>query len=186
MPHRLTPLPPSEFSPEQRALYEDVQQVLPLKFSRIQTQTEQGALLGPWNPIIHEPAIGSAIWNLAKVLIVQARLPPNVREVAILTVGAHFNAAYEKYAHSRLAEPVLGAAKVAALSAGRRPPDLSEEEACAFDVARGLMQSGPLPESVYSSAIQFFGQHGVNELIFLIGFYAFVSVVLNGFDEKVP
>ncbi|KAL1988303.1 hypothetical protein VTN96DRAFT_278 [Rasamsonia emersonii] len=139
--HRLTPLLPSELSPEQKALYEDVQ---------------------------------------------QARLPPNVREVAILTLAAHFSAAYERYAHTTLAEPVLGAAKVAALSAGRRPPDLSAEEACAFDIAKGLMQGGPLPESLYSSAVRFFGPHGARELIFLIAFYGLVSVVLNGFDVQVP
>lgn len=48
--HRLTPLLPSELSPEQKALYEDVQQVHPSKFSRIQTQTEQGAFSGPGIP----------------------------------------------------------------------------------------------------------------------------------------
>ena len=64
-----------------------------------------GALMGPWNPWLHEPAVGSAMWGLTKALSGGAStLPDPCRQVAILVTGAHFHAAYEVYAHAAVAQ----------------------------------------------------------------------------------
>jgi hypothetical protein len=34
--------------------------------------------------------------------------------------------------------------------------------------------------------VETFGQHGANELIYLVGLYALVSMTLNGFNVPVP
>jgi len=60
--------------------------------------------MGPWNPWLHEPSIGKAIWDLTLVMTARAVLPDNVRQLAILAVGARFDAAYEIYAHIAVAE----------------------------------------------------------------------------------
>ena len=43
-----------------------------------------------------------------------------------------------------------------------------------------------LPEPLYALAVKTFGQHGANELIYLVGLYALVSCTLNGFNVPVP
>lgn len=43
-----------------------------------------------------------------------------------------------------------------------------------------------LPELIYRQTVKAFGQHGAAELIYLVGFYCFISVTLNGFDVPVP
>jgi 4-carboxymuconolactone decarboxylase len=43
-----------------------------------------------------------------------------------------------------------------------------------------------LPEPLYRLAVKTFGQHGTNELIYLVGLYALVSTTLNGFNVPVP
>jgi hypothetical protein len=65
---------------------------------------EDGALMGPWNPWLHEAHIGKPIWELTNALSQQSRLPDPARQIAILVTGAHFRAAYEIYAHVAIAE----------------------------------------------------------------------------------
>ena len=73
-------------------------------FNAFKVEREDGALMGPWNPWLHEPAIGKAIWNLTLAMTANAALPDNARQIAILVVGARYNAAYELYAHVAVAE----------------------------------------------------------------------------------
>jgi alkylhydroperoxidase family enzyme len=69
----------------------------------------------------------------------QSNLPDPARQVAILVTGAHFRAAYEIYAHVAVAEhDKLPDAKLATIVAGQRPPDLTRDEAVAYDVAAAL------------------------------------------------
>jgi 4-carboxymuconolactone decarboxylase len=152
-----------------------------------ETQTPEGQLLGPWSAWIQEPTIGGVIWDLVKVMNVQATLDPGVREIAILVVGTHFNAGYEIYAHGALAKNCgMSEERLATILGGSRPGDLTVEEGCAFDTAKALTRGGILPEALYKRAVEVFGQHGANELIYLVGLYHLVSVSLNGFNIAVP
>ncbi len=95
--------------------------------------------------------------------------------------------AYEIYAHVMLAElRGISDEKIATISAGQRPSDLTPEEAVAYDVASALVSHGALPELNYRRAMHRFDAHGAAELIYLIGLYCLVSVTLNGFDVPVP
>jgi alkylhydroperoxidase family enzyme len=116
-----------------------------------------------------------------------ATLKDDVRQIAILAVGARFGAAYEIYAHIAVAEHEgMKPARLATLVADLKPADLSPEESIAFDVAYALARGGVLPEPLYRLAVTTFGQHGANELFYLVGLYSLVSVTLNAFNVPVP
>ena len=184
---RLPLIPPPALSAAQKPLYEDMKAGIASNFNVFKTINDDGALMGPWNPWLHEPVIGKAIWELTKAMTAQASLPDPVRQVAILVVGAHFHAAYEMYAHIAVAEGEgMSEARLTTLVSGGRPSDLSDEEACAYDTAFALCSGGVLPEPCYALAVKLFGQHGANELIYLVGLYALVSTTLNGFNVPVP
>jgi 4-carboxymuconolactone decarboxylase len=184
---RLPLLPPDQLSAKQRPLYDDMRKGMESNFSAFRNMTDDGALIGPWNAWLHEPVIGAAIWGLTKAMTMEASLPDSVRQVAILVVGAHFKAAYEIYAHVAVAEQEgMSDARLSTLLAGCRPADLSEEEGSAYDVAFALTSGGVLPEPCYARAVKLFGQHGANELIYLVGLYCLVSTTLNGFNVPVP
>jgi 4-carboxymuconolactone decarboxylase len=103
--------------------------------------------MGPWNPWLHEPVIGRAIWKLTLALTAQATLPDNIRQIAILVVGARFDAAYEIYAHIAVAEREgMKAERLATLVADLKPTDLVPDERVAFDFAYVLARGGTLPE----------------------------------------
>ena len=184
---RLPLLSPAELTAEQRGLYEDMRAGIAANFKGIATVSDDGALMGPFNPWLREPRFGRPIWDLTNAIASNPTLPRPIREVAILVVGARFRAAYEIYAHVLLGERVgLPDDKIATIIAGQRPGDLTREEAIAYDVAAALVGTGGLPDLTFRQAEQAFGPHGAAELIYLVGFYCLVSVTLNGFDVPVP
>lgn len=184
---RLEPIPPAALTPEQKPLYDDMKAGIAASFKGFVTQREDGALIGPWNPWLHDPQFGGPVWELTKAIAAKAQLPKPVREVAILVTGAHFHSAYELYAHVLVAEQRgLPDAKLATIVAGQRPSDLTKEEAVAYDMASALVSGGVLPELVYRAAVEQFGVHGAAELSYLVGLYCMVSVTLNTFDVPVP
>jgi 4-carboxymuconolactone decarboxylase len=130
---------PRTFSHSSRSLYEDMHEGISKSFQGFIAMRKDGTLMGPWNPWLHEARIGKPIWDLTKALSTQSNLPDPARQVAILVTGAHFRAAYEIYAHVAVAEhDKLPDAKLATIVAGQRPPDLTRDEAVAYDVAAAL------------------------------------------------
>jgi 4-carboxymuconolactone decarboxylase len=181
---RMPVILPADLSPEQKPFYDDMRAGIAQNFKGFTAIGDDGALLGPFNPWLHEPKFGKPIWELVKAL---AALPKPIRELAILVTGAKFRSAYELYAHVLVAERRgLPDDKIATIVAGQRPGDLTREEAIAYDLASALLETGVLPELTYQQAVKTFGQHATAELIYLIGVYCLVSVTLNGFDVPVP
>jgi alkylhydroperoxidase family enzyme len=184
---RLPLIPTADLTAEQQPLYDDMKAGIGSNFNAFKAVSPGGALMGPWNPWLHEPRIGGAIWELTKAMTAEATLPDPARQIAILVVGARFKAAYELYAHIAVARcDGMSDERLATLTSGSRPADLDEQEGCAYDVAYTLSGGGVLPQPAYDRAVKLFGQHGANELIYLVGLYALVSVTLNGFDVPLP
>ena len=184
---RLPLLSPSDLSPAQQELYDDMRSGIESNFKGFKAINSDGALIGPWNPWLRFSKFGGPIWELVKALSASPTLPRPVREVAILVTGAHFHSAYELYAHVLIAEARgLPDDKIGTIVAGQRPMDLSREEAVTYDLASALVSGSVLPELVYRQAVATFGEDGAAELIYLVGLYCLVSVTLNGFDVPVP
>jgi 4-carboxymuconolactone decarboxylase len=185
---RLPPIAPDDLTAEQRPLFDEMRKGVAAKYGGFVTHREDGAMLGPWNPWLHDPELGAAFWTVTQAMTRARRIPDAARQVAILVVGAHFQAAYEIYAHGAVAAAAHGMTdrRIATLAAGERPEDLDDDEAAAHDVAKALLRGGVLSDPLYAQAQARFGQAGANELIYLVGHYCFVSMTLNGFAVPVP
>jgi hypothetical protein len=184
---RLPLIAPQNLDAEQRPLYDEMRKGIASNFNAFKVEAEDGSLMGPWNPWLHEPRIGKAIWDLTMAMTASASLPDPVRQIVILVVGAYYNAPYELYAHIAVAEKEgMPAARLATLCSGSKPDDLSGEQSVAYDFAYALVRGGVLPEPIYSLGVETFGQHATNEMIYLVGLYALVSTTLNGFNVPVP
>ena len=85
---RLPLIAPADLSAEQRPVYADMRAGIEKYFQGFKTIADNGALMGPWNPWLHEPKIGKPIWDLTLALSVSPSLPRTVREVAILLTSA--------------------------------------------------------------------------------------------------
>ena len=80
---RLPIIPPAELSTEQKPLYDDMRGGIAKNFQSFVNIRDDGALLGPWNPWIHEPKFGKPVWDITKAMVSNPSLPAPVREVAI-------------------------------------------------------------------------------------------------------
>ena len=184
---RLTPIPPDELSADQHQLYYEMQAGIAANYKNVQSQDGQGALVGPYNPWLHQADIGQAIWTLNRALAAPSSIPDRQREIATLVVGARFKAAYELGAHRILAaKSGLAPAIVDAIVAGRRPEGLTDEEACAYDFATALCSGGVVPEASYAATLRCFGPRTTSELVHLCGFYSLACMTMNAYDVAGP
>lgn len=184
---RLAKLAPEMLDPERRNVHETIVDLMSRGQSQVVAQDENGVLIGPFPAMLHFPHFGVPALKFLAAIGTEARLPGTVRETAILTVGAHFNARYEIYAHEIMGKAAgLSTSQIATLAAGERPIDLRAEEAIAHDVANALTRGHIVPASTYAHAVALLGEDGVGELVFLIGGYCLIALVLNCFDAPVP
>lgn len=184
---RAAPFPPAELPADLRPLHDEMDGYIAEHLKGFVSHRADGALVGPFAPMLRFPAFGGAAWTYTKALIDNAKLPKPAHEVAILATGAVFNSRYELYAHERVADGVgLSAEKIATIAAGQRPADLTEEEQAAYDVAVTLAGGRQLPQSTYERAVKAFGEERTAELIYLVGGYCLVSLLLNAYDMSVP
>src|SRR6476659_10621904 len=96
---RLPLIKPTDLTEQQKPLFEDMKQGIASNLQGFANIGSDGALLGPWNPWLHEPKFGKPVWELVKAMVSKPSLPASVREVAILVTGAHFRSAYELYGY---------------------------------------------------------------------------------------
>lgn len=119
----------------------------------------------------------------------QKDLPPEAREVAILTAGAHYKAVYEQYAHERIAlsSTKLRQEQLDRIRQGEKPHDLDQASRIAYDVAYELVNKpSPLSKQSWDKAEKTLGRQSTLSLIHYCGYYAHACILLNGCDVPVP
>src|ERR1700712_1255303 len=120
---RLEPVPPEELDGDQRELYDAIasgpRAQGPQHFALTRAD---GGLLGPFNAFLLSPALGFALQELGAAVRYRTALPPRTREIAILTVAAHWDSAFEWSAHESVGRAAgLTDAELASLREGVVP-----------------------------------------------------------------
>jgi 4-carboxymuconolactone decarboxylase len=146
-----------------------------------------GGLPGPFNAFLHAPGVGQHLTSLGLALRYDTSIDRRLTEVAILTVGACWQAEFEWWAHEKMArrhgvaDPVIEA-----IRRGQEPPFEAEDERAVHAVARQLASTGRISQDAYDAAHQVLGDTGMVELVTLCGYYTLISYLLNGFDVSLP
>lgn len=180
---RVNPVNPKEMSPEVLHVHDEVIKLITHSQGPVQMLNKDGALVGPFPPMLRFPQFGIPALSFVRSLDNHSILPAKVREVAILTIGAAFGARFELYAHEIMARNLgLSPAVVSALASGICPSELNQGEAIAYQIASVLAKGRIIPDSSFNLAKHLLGEDGVAELIFLVGAYTLLAMVLNGFD----
>jgi 4-carboxymuconolactone decarboxylase len=184
---RIKPIQPETLDPEIRHVHDEIAHLVGRSQGQVNMLDAQGALLGPFPPMLQYPQFGIPALTFLRSLDNHATLPKAVREVAILTVAGKLGARFELYAHEIMAAAFgLSPNSIATLAAGGHPYGLSEQEAIAHSIADSLISGHIVPDSTYKQATHLLGKDGVAELFFLIGGYSFIAMILNGFDIPAP
>jgi 4-carboxymuconolactone decarboxylase len=148
---------------------------------------DAGGLGGPFNAWVYAPKVGSRLAPLGVALRHDTSLDGSLIELAILTVGAHFRAEFEWWAHSQMARRHgVGEDVIAALAAGREPEFDDDRQRVVHQVVSELLVTGRLSEATHATARSHFHDVQLVELVTLCGYYTLVSFTLNAFDVGLP
>lgn len=178
-PQRFTPIPLENLTSEQRALYDAIRSG-PRGAVKNSAAAKPGPLGGPFNVFLRSPDIGNIIQSLGAALRFRSSIPPKLNELAIIVTARQWTSQYEWFAHHRLAlEAGLDPAIAEDIAQGRRPANMSEDEAIVHDFSRELHETQGVSDATYKRALDRFGERGVMDLIAVNGYYVLVSMTLN-------
>ena len=172
---RFKPLAESEMSPAQRRVAAAI------------AEGPRKTMRGPFHPLIRSPELADRVQQLGRYLRFETKLPPALKELAILATARHWGAQFEWYAHRKFAlEAGVSASLCDALAKGERPKSLSDDEALILDYVQELLRSKAVSDATFARAQKRFGDEGVIDLTVCVGYYGLVGLVLNTDRTPIP
>jgi len=172
---RFKPIPPGEMNGEQRTIYDEA------------VASKRGSAPAPMFAWLRSPELARHATRLGAFLRYDTTLDAQLSELAILVTARHWSAAYEWYAHKKLALQAGLAPDIIEAINRRHVPDLDDPKAqIVYEVSEALHESRVLPEALYTRAQALLGERGLVELIGLLGYYTLVSMTLNAYEVGLP
>ena len=146
-----------------------------------------GGLVGPFNSWVHAPRVGRRLSSLGAHLRFRTSLDRRLSEIAICTVGAHWQSEFEFWAHAPMAiEHGVAESVIDALRAGEMPEFERDDERIVHSVVHQLLNARRVDADTYAAAADLVGEQGLVELAATIGYYCLVSMTLNLFEVALP
>ena len=153
----------------------------------VRATTEDGRLIGPFNAFLLHPEITEKLSAFQAAEAAHTTLPPRVREVVIIMVGAVWSADYELYAQTNVARQAgLSDHAIKTLASGGIPDELSDHEKIAARLALALSTRHRVDDDLYREAEQAFGKTGLFDMTAVMGVYHTVCSMLALFEIPAP
>lgn len=172
---RYPPLAPETMTPPQKAMYDSIM------------AGPRHSIEGPFNAWLRSPVLGDRLQRVGEYLRFNTTIPHNLNEFAILITAVEWGSSFEWYAHYPLAMKAgLEPAVAKDLQEGRRPANMTADEALVYDFSTQLHRQHKLTDEVFNAAVKRFQEQGVTDLIALLGYYDLVSMTLNAAEVAPP
>lgn len=175
---RLIPL--ADMTPAQRAVADAIRSG-PRAGTGAASLTEGATPIGgPFNVWLRSPELAQLLQQVGTHVRFRSSLPARLNELAILVTARQWTTQYEWFAHHRLALAAGLDPQVAAdIAAGRRPANMSADEALVHDFSHELHTTREVSDATYKAVVERFGEAGAMDLIAVNGYYTLVSMTLN-------
>jgi 4-carboxymuconolactone decarboxylase len=174
MAQRFPKLTPEAMSPAEREVAAEI------------TAGPRGEVRGPFVALIHNPELAGRLQKLGEHLRWNGKLPPKLKELAVLVTARRWTCQHEWVMHSKLAlQGDLSKAAVDAIAANREP-DLSGDEKAVYTFCRELHATGRAGDESFASIENKYGLDGALELIAINGYYTLMAMVLNTAGMPLP
>ena len=165
---RFRPLTASELTPEQKTLVDHL------------LSSERGSVNGPFNVLLRSPEMGDLAQKLGAYIRFRTTVPAKLNEFAILITARALNVQYEWLAHHKNAlQAGLSPAIIDAVAVGKRPASMQPDEEIIYNFTTELVNTKQVSDATFHAAVDKFGERFVVDLIATIGYYHFVSMMLN-------
>jgi 4-carboxymuconolactone decarboxylase len=147
----------------------------------------RGGARGPFNALLRSPDLMDKVQRVGEYVRFRTSIPARLNELAILVTGRAWGAKFEFYAHRILAlKAGLSESIADAIARNERPKGMQPDEELVYDFATALHRDHVIDDALFKRAVATFGEHGVMDLIGVIGYYTLVSMVLNVAEVPLP
>ena len=165
---RFKPLTYDTLTPEQKTMVEHL------------FAGERGGMNGPFNVTLRSPEMGDLAQKLGAHLRFHSSLSNRLNEMAILMTARFWNAQYEWSAHHKNALTAgLSPAVIEAIAAGKRPTSMQADEEAVYNFGDELLRTREVSDPAFKAVVDRFGERGAVDLTGVMGYYCFVSMMLN-------
>jgi 4-carboxymuconolactone decarboxylase len=172
---RFQPLSYDTMTPEQKKLADSI------------LAGPRTSLDGPFNVLLRSPEMGELAQKLGAYARYHTSLPPRLNEFAILITARHWTAQFEWQAHSKIALTAgLSPAIIQALAAGKRPAPMQPDEEAVYNFCTDVLTTKHATDVTFRAAKEKFGERGVVDMLGVMGYYQFVSMILNVDNYPLP
>jgi 4-carboxymuconolactone decarboxylase len=172
---RLPPIAPEQWTAEQRVYAQEI------------INGPRGALISPFVPMLRSPEMMAHAQRMGEYLRYRSALGLRLSEFAFLITARCWPQQVEWAIHAPIAEREgVRAETIAAIAEGRLPKDLREDEAVLYAFSMELHQNRSVSDATWADAMRLFGEQGVVDLIGIIGYYTFLSMMMNAARTEVP
>ena len=174
-PDRLPEMPREQMSDAQRAAVDEL------------VSGPRGKLSGPFVPLMRSPELMRRLQKVGEYLRFHNTVGLRNSEFAVLVVARHWSQPVEWAIHRPIAERegVLPATCDALLE-GRRPDNMTNEEAIIYDMLEELRANRSVSDATYARALERFGEKGVIDIVAHYGYYSTLAIVMNTCRTAVP
>ncbi len=172
---RLPPIPPAHWSAEQRACAEEI------------IAGPRRALIEPFIPLIRSPELCTHAQRMGEYLRYRSAIGLRLSELAILLTARHWDQQVEWSIHQPIAlREGVSPAVAEAIAERREPPYERADERLVHAVAWQTLHERRVRDDTWAAAVDAFGEQGVMDLLGIVGYYTFLSFVMNGARTPAP
>jgi len=173
LPTRMPDIPIDKLTPAQK----DV------AFSEFGTQRQTrapGVVGGPYLALLRSPEVLRYMKQLNVYLQERSAVPMKLRQFIIMITARQMSTQYTFHVHCPQAVKAgISLETAKAISEGRRPPSMAEDEAIVYDFLDELHRNQSVSDVTYARALNKFGEQGVIDITSINGFYTSFLMVAN-------
>lgn len=170
-PPRLSGLDPAKLDERHKEIYDQIM------------SGPRGRVEGPLKVWLTSAELADKAQALGAFCRFGTSLEPRLSELAIMVTGRFWGAQFEWSVHKPIAiKAGLSEEIIDAIRDRRTPNFQQEDERIVHDFAQALHKHHKISDTLYSEAVEAFGERGVVDLVGILGYYTLISMTINAFN----
>jgi 4-carboxymuconolactone decarboxylase len=171
--NRLPEVTPDKYTAAQKAAVEQMKGPFPVG--------------GPFAAMLRDPKFDVLAYQMATYYRNESVLGVKLTEMVILIIAREWTQQFEWEAHyARATQAGLKVDIVKAISDGRHPTGMAEDEEIIYDFCMELNKNKSVSDATFSRAVKKFGEQGVVAITGINGYYTLLAMMINVAQWPVP
>lgn len=167
LPERMPAIAPENMTEEQKRVAADL-------------AASRGSVRGPFVAMMRSPQLLERMQKVGEYIRFRSKIELRINRLAGLMVTRHWTNQYEWQGHIPHAiEAGLKLEIIEAIREGRRPLDMADDEAIAYDFVTEILTNKSVSDPTYANAVAEYGEQGVIDLLAVVGYYATQAMIMN-------